>query len=137
MNYRISSYSFMSSAAAAIVAVVFSTAHAEAKSYTIKSGQAKALTSISHYDAESCGGMAPPKYKITQTSNGKLSVVPYKIKLPKGPCAGRLIKFYFLVYTPKRGFKGQDKGAISYTEPQFTDSTILSQTRLNIVLNVK
>ncbi len=121
----------------AAILIISATGVSMAKNYTASSGKVKVIQVISKYDGETCGAMAPPKYKIDQTSHGKLLVVARKIKFDKGPCAGRKIKLHILVYRSHRGFKGQDKGAISFSNPQFTDSAIVTSGRDSIVINVK
>jgi len=137
MFFRYSIFSVISLYVFGFLLIIFATDYAQAKTYTAKSGKTEVLTAISQYDADSCGSMKPPKYNITQTSHGKLEVETHRLKLEKGPCIGRTIKFYFLIYTSKRGYRGNDRGAISYNSSQFTDSTINSYRKLDIIINVK
>ncbi len=130
-------YSVISKIAVALALIVLTTAYSEAKTFTTKPGVAVVLTSISLYDEESCGAMPPPKYRINQTSHGKLKVIPHKVKLDKGSCAGRTIKFFFVVYFPDRGFKGTDRGSVVYDNPQFTDSIIRSSRKFDAIIKVK
>jgi len=121
----------------AIVLIFFTSINLHAKSFTTKPGKAVGLMPISQFDGDSCSAGTPPKYKITQTSHGKLKVVTQNIKLKKGPCKGRTIKFYILIYIPQRGFKGQDKGAISFSKLRYSDTTIRSNLSESIIINVK
>ncbi len=58
-------FSTFSKFAVAFMLIIFTAAYSEAKTYTANPGKMKVLTAISQYDADSCGIMTPPKYKIT------------------------------------------------------------------------
>src|SRR5215213_2500407 len=104
---------------AALAVVVAGPASAETVERAVKANQRTAVGGVFTYELESCRAAEIPNLSFrTQPSHGTVAI--YEVTIPLGPhttCAGRKVKGPALVYTPTKGFKGQDQFTIEYPFP--------------------
>lgn len=83
----------------------------------VKSGTATPVSSLAIYNFSDCTSWEPPDARITvPPANGSASV--HLVKVPIGvkghPCQGKVLDRRIIAYSPKPGFKGQDRLVVQY-----------------------
>jgi hypothetical protein len=111
---------------------------AVAGTYEVSAGHSRELAPLGGYDPQRCAALAPPTYKLAQPAHGTLKVVNKTIVFNKGICKGKKFKVMMVVYTPNRGFRGQDRGSVTHYRSMYTDrpNPKIAET-ISFTLNVK
>jgi hypothetical protein len=92
-----------------------------AQSFEAKSGQLQALIPLGTFDQLRCAGFPTGKIEFTQPANGTLTTGQRMLVHTRGACKGKKFKVTFLYYKSKPGFRGIDRGSVTYAAPRFTD----------------
>jgi hypothetical protein len=107
-----------------------------AKTYSANSGVLTPLGPFGRFDGQNCQDFGKMKYSLTQPQNGTLTGVFQEGKFNRGICKGKRAVALVVYYRSKPGFKGTDRGGISYFAPRFVGEaeTSISDT---IIVTVK
>lgn len=92
---------------------------------TVPANRASAVGSHATYGPD-CGGGVIPKMKVTrQPKNGSVSFqqITRTLSEKAGRCAGRPVKGTVVIYTPNRGFRGEDVFNVRFTMDMHTYGT--------------
>jgi hypothetical protein len=84
---------------------------------SVKSGTTTPVSNLAMYSFSDCTSWEPPEAKVTvPPTNGSASV--HLIKSPIGvaghPCFGKVLDRRVVAYSPRSGFKGQDRLVVQY-----------------------
>lgn len=101
----------------ALVAVLLAgPACAETVARTVKANQRTPVAGLFTYERETCRAAEIPNLSFSsRPTNGSIAI--HQVTVPLGPdttCQGRRIMGPALVYTPNKGFRGQDQFTIEY-----------------------
>ena len=72
---------------------------------------------LAAYNVSDCHTMIFDTKIRKQPKHGRATVHKGTARADKGPCKGRSIVYYAIVYKPNRGFKGQDTLTVGYRAP--------------------
>jgi hypothetical protein len=84
---------------------------------SVKSGATTPVTAMAMYTRDDCTSWEPPEARVTGApANGTTSVFLGKTSFSDKthPCFGKTIDQRIVAYTPKAGFKGQDRLSVQY-----------------------
>lgn len=84
---------------------------------SVKSGVTSPVSAMSLYTQHACTSWEPPEAKIIGApANGSTSVVLGKTSFTDKahPCFGKTIDQRIVAYTPRSGFRGQDRLTVQY-----------------------
>jgi len=121
----------------AIASAITTIAPAAMIEQNAKANRTTLIYRFSQYAEDTCGAMAPPKFKVVFVEHGKIVGTESGFKLDKGHCKGKYIKGIGFKYTPNRGFRGLDKAKVILTMPAFSDDTGAMTETLNFRIHVK
>src|SRR5215218_7710001 len=84
---------------------------------TVKANQRTAVAGVFTYQLETCEAAEIPNLSFrTQPSHATVAITPVTVSVgPGNSCTGKKITGPALIYTPSKGFKGQDEFTIEYT----------------------
>lgn len=103
----------------AVAFALLASSPAHAINLTVKAGRTSHLFPIFQYNPTTCAPVNKPKYQLTQPKNGKFKVIMDTAIGKRGVCKGVKVRVQWLMYTPNRGFKGVDRGAIAVENKRF------------------
>jgi hypothetical protein len=84
---------------------------------SVKSGATTPVSAMAMYTRDDCTSWEPPEARVTVApANGSTSVFLSKTSFndKTHPCFGKTIDQRIVAYTPKAGFKGQDRVSVQY-----------------------
>lgn len=125
--------------AALFFASVFPAA-AETKSLDVKANRITGVDFFAIYGEHTCRGAELPKMKIRkQPTNGKIRFEKYTHTFPKDSikCPGVKIKGMIVVYTPNKGYRGDDTFTVGYGYARYYGSGRMRQKSFKYNLTVK
>lgn len=103
-----------------------------------KAGKTNPLFPVFEYDPVTCAPINKPKYKLTQPKNGTFKVVIGTATVNKGVCKGKkFTRVQWLLYTPNRGFRGVDRGAITTESNRFVDGGFTNSRHEQVIITVE
>ncbi|SNZ08548.1 hypothetical protein [Cohaesibacter gelatinilyticus] len=106
---------------------------------TVPANQSTVLTGISLFNSMNCNHGPIPKVKLkSPPKHGKVTFKKKVIKISSGRCKGKTMTGTLVIYTPKRGYRGQDafKSEFSY-DKYVTGSTARAYNSDTFKLTVK
>lgn len=124
-------------AASAVALFLATPASAGNYNFDVKPGSTTKLFPLGQFENDTCMPIKPPKYELAQPKSGTFKVARAPVYLIKGICKGRSYQGLWLVYTPNRGFRGTDKGAIRIERMTHVDQVAPSMYRYTVNINVK
>ncbi|MGB8817381.1 MAG: hypothetical protein WCC66_05605 [Rhizobiaceae bacterium] len=108
--------------AAAFLLLAGKSAFAEVKN--VPAGRTSAVASFSLFDPRNCAHGPKPKVTFKQPEHGMLSAKWLSAKSNQsGMCNSKTMKFYMIYYQPKAGYRGPDKGAVSFFYPTYVNGS--------------
>ncbi len=115
-------------------------ATAETKSLDIKANRATGIDFFAVYGEHTCYGAELPRLKIRkQPANGKIRFEKYTHTFSEDStkCPGAKIKGMVVIYTPNRGYRGDDTFTVSYGYARYYGSGRMRQKSFKYNLTVK
>lgn len=100
-----------------VILVAQPTAAQYGKLITAKAGAQTPVYALSVYNTQTCRPGPTPKITSMKASHGTLSSVVFNHTFDKGVCKGVKAKSLAIIYTPDKGFRGQDTAVISFVFP--------------------
>jgi hypothetical protein len=94
---------------------------AMAQSFEAKSGQMQELVPLGTFDQLRCAGFPTEKIEVKQPANGTLTTRARALVHTRGPCKGKKFNVTFLYYKSEPGFRGVDRGSVTYGAPRYVD----------------
>jgi hypothetical protein len=94
---------------------------AMAQSFEAQSGQLQELAVLGTFDKVRCASFPTGKIEFSQPANGTLTTQEGELVYTRGACKGKKFKLTFLYYKSNPGFRGIDRGSVTYGAPGFTD----------------
>jgi hypothetical protein len=125
--------------AATTSACLFLIANVAVAAETIDVTAGKSFTTkIGTWNSSNCEAGPYPALDFAKFSNGTLSKKKGRSIEPAGSaCAGKNLPGWIVTYTPKKGFKGEDCGAISLNFSEYVSGGNTISKRYPICFNVK
>jgi len=104
-----------------------------------KSGRSVSVTSYGNFNKGSCASAALPRFKVTRKpKHGQFRHVARTVKITnKGRCKGKSIKAIIVIYTPEKGFRGQDSGQVSFTHFRYTEGAATRHVGVKVNVTVE
>lgn len=106
---------------------------------TVPANRSTVLTGISLFNSMNCNHGPIPKVKLKSApKHGKVTFKKKVVKVSSGRCKGKTMTGTLVIYTPKRGYRGQDsfKSEFSY-DKYVTGSTARAYNSDTFKLTVK
>lgn len=103
--------------ASSISLLLISPIMAETVKKTVPANRSTVLTGITLFNSMNCDHGPIPKVTLkTSPKHGKVTFKRKVIKISSGRCKGKTMSGTLVIYTPKRGYRGQDsfKSQFSY-----------------------
>ena len=121
----------------AILAALMSTpALAETITREVKANHATPVAGLGTYNTQDCSFGPIPQPRVTQApKHGKVTFKRVLSSLSKGRCKGKQIKSTLVIYTPNRGFRGEDSFKTKYSRAKYVNGAALLY--VNDTYNIK
>ncbi|MEM8749328.1 MAG: hypothetical protein AAGF28_03455 [Pseudomonadota bacterium] len=103
-------------------------AFAARKKMDVRAGATTTISSMGVYNTSNCNAAPYPKVWLKQPKNGVLKSFKRRVRVEKGrKCAGKMLNYTFVSYTPKPGFRGDDRGKVVFSFPSHAGATVHSK----------
>jgi hypothetical protein len=107
---------------------------------TVPKNRKTLVGTYANYAEGTCRAGAIPQMKVTRKpKHGKVSFRQVSGKLGKnaGPCAGETVKGVAVYYTPKSGYRGEDRFSTGYTAFRYVGSHHIKSISDTYIITVK
>lgn len=119
---------------------IFPTA-AFAENVTVPANRTSPVTGFWVFGEQNCHHPGRLKHRVSkEPAHGKVTVKFDKRRIPEEVskrCAGRTSGVMIVFYTPDRGYRGKDKGSVSFQFPKYQGGGIATARTIKFSVTVK
>ena len=121
----------------ALSMVAFSEAAFAVETIDLRAGQSYS-GNFYVFDESNCQSAGIGTVTFKQPKNGKVTARKGRTKVSAGQeCAGKTFPVWVVTYTPNKGFRGKECGAVSLSYPLYIEGNIMTSKNYPICFNVK